>query len=319
MRAEEVHADGRHRIMRFPAPSGGDKARLLVSFESTPSMREEFSPPRYPRFAERLGMAVLTVQTRRRDWFISPQTVDLATALAGLSKPYQDVTSTGFSMGAYAALMLSRVTRARRVLAVSPQFSLDPRVAPFDQGRHGKFLRIGHNMPQPQEVGDTKVEGALIYDPVIATDRAHAALVAQHFPRLRRIALPYGGHPATGPLADRGQLGRVAELISSDQLDAQMIRQVYRSVRRASPRYQLNLALALSQRHPKRAAPELTRIAAAAFLPPHLRFEAGLRLLELDHPRAPQILHRLLAQTRDPPASWLRRIRMVIGAYPQPF
>lgn len=305
MPAERLHEDARHRITLFRGADGGRRA--VVSFEHGRDQRMRgFEPACCPRFAQRLGIDALVVQTARRDWFVSDRSAALAEALARATSAYAEVAATGFSMGGYAALLYSAACHARRVMAVSPQYCIDPEVAPFDPGRHAKFARIGRPMPPPQTQGDTGVGGLLLYDPAIVADRAHAALIRAGFPNLLPVALPHGGHPATGLIADAGGVGRLAEMVIENRIDSAWIRQAHRAARRDSAPYRLRLAEAALARHQGRARRELRALAADAG--PRLRVEAGLLLLEQGDDQAEALLSAVLETRPALPPALLRRL-----------
>jgi len=311
MRPESLHRDHRHRVTLFRG--GGDGQHAVVCFEHGRDRMAGFGPAAAPRFAARLGIDALMVQTARRDWFLSDRSAALAAALEQATRHYAEVTATGFSMGGYAALLYSAACRAVRVMAVSPQYCIDPRLAPFDPGRHGKFARLGRPMPPPEAWGNPLLRGALIYDPAIRADRGHAALIRAGFARLTPIALPFGGHPATGAVAAaEGGIGRMAEMVVLDRLDGGLVRQMHRDARRRADTYRLNLARAALARHPARALAELRALAGSA--PPPIRFEAGLLLLERgDEGAAMQLSHLLEEMTAVPPA-WQRRLNRALRA-----
>lgn len=308
----QLYADRRHRILHWPAPSGTTGQRLLVTFEHGRDGMRRFGPPTWPKLAGRHDLEVMAVQTARRDWYVSYRSGALAEALSQLTEGYRDVVLSGFSMGAYAALLYSRAAHARRVLAVSPQYSIDPAVAPFDPMRHRKFRLIGRPMPLPQEMGDTQVKGLLIYDPTIAPDRQHAALIAAHFPRLSPCALPYGGHPATGALNDAGAVGTVTGMVIEDTIDASAVRALHRKLRSQSERYRLRLAMAASIRHPARAAPALRQIVEDPQAEAEQRLEAAIQMIDLQIPGAFELLSQLLEDVPDPPQRWMGRITRAI-------
>lgn len=309
MTAERLHEDKRYRVTLFRG--GGDARRLTVSFEHGHNgMRGSFSPAQYPGYAQRMGMDVVQVQASWRDWYVSTRSAALAGVLERATGGRAEVICTGFSMGGYGALLYSGACHARRLMLVSPQYSIDPALAPFDAKRHEKFARIGMPMPRPEERGNTAATGLLLYDPTIGADRAHMALIARAFPRLATLALPYGGHPATGVIAATGAVGRLATMVATDCIDPQAIRQMHRDNRARSDSYRLNLASAALRLHPQRALPELLRLAQAA--EPELRFEAGILLLERNHPEAPALLDALLDEVANPPRAWRRRLSQAL-------
>lgn len=305
MRPEaRLYQDARHRISLFRAPGGS--AKLVLCFEPGRDRMDGFQAPACPRFAERLGIDAITVQAARRDWFLTEDGARLGAVLAEAVAGYGSVTVTGFSMGGYGALLYSGIARASRALLVSPQYCIDPAVAPWDPGRHGKFARIGLPMPRPEQRGNRALAGVLLYDPRIAADHAHAAHILAGFPRLRPIALPYAGHPASAVIGATAGIGQLAEMLVEDRLDAVAIRALHRAGRRGDDSYRLNLARAVAQRHAARALPVLRELAWHAA--PAIRLEAGLALLTLDERAGTRALQRLLADHHKAPASWLRRI-----------
>ncbi|MDQ7260902.1 alpha/beta hydrolase [Paracoccus sp. PS-1] len=304
MRAEQLHQDDRHRITLFRG--AGDGRRAVVGFEHGRDRMAGFAPAAAPRHAERLGIDALVVQTARRDWFVPDRDAALAGALREATRNYAEVIVTGFSMGGYAALLYSAACHADRIMAVSPQYCIDPAVAPFDPDRHAKFARIGRPMPRPETLGNRGARGALIYDPAIRADRAHAALIRAGFPHLTPIALPFGGHPATGVIGATGGTGRIAEMVVQDRLDAALVRQMHRAARPRAELYRLNLAAAALTRHPARALRELRALAAGAT--PRIRLEAGLILLERGEELAVALLSELLDSVEAVPPALARRL-----------
>lgn len=306
MQPELLHQDERYRITLFRG--SGDGRRLTVSFEhGRDAPVDGFERTSCPNYAKRLGIDAMMVQTARRDWFISPRSPDLSAALRRITSNWPEVVATGFSMGGYAALLYSADCHARRVMAVSPQYCIDPAIAPYDPGRRHKFTAIGQPMPCPEAQGDRTISGLVLYDPMIRPDRLHAGMIARAFPNLALLALPYGGHPATGVIGAVGGIGKIAEMIVENRLDVARVRDLHRKSRQQAGSYRLNLARAALARHPDRAMAELQQLAQDG--PAHIRFEAGLLLLRNGDEQAATLLLTLLEQMPDePPALWLRRL-----------
>lgn len=309
-RADVLHDDGHHRLTLFRAPGGGTDA--VVCFEPGRDHMKGYDTPTCPRFAQRHGIDAIMVQTARRDWFISAGSAGLAAALTTVTAGYAQVIGTGFSMGGYGALLYSGAARLTRALLVSPQYSIDPAIAPYDRGRHRKFAQIGQPMPRPEAWGNPDIAGALLYDPTIAADRAHATRIVAAFPGLSRIALPHGGHPASSVIGEAGGVGQMATMLIKDRLDAARIRQMHRAARIKSMRYRLNLAQTAIPRHPGCAIRLLPDVAAKG-LPPQ-RLDAALALLTLHHDTGVQALCQLLDDVPAPPRKWLSRINQALAA-----
>lgn len=308
-----LYGDRRYRIMFWPAPSGQTGRRLLVTFEHGRSHANAFQPPQYPQLAKRFDLDVMAIQTSRRDWYISHRSTALSEELERLTTPYPEVVASGFSMGAYAALLYSRAANIRRVLAVSPQFSIDPKIADFDPKRHRKFKMIGRPMPEPQEQGDTLVTGLLVYDPSIVPDRRHAQLIHQHFTKLTCVPLPFSGHPASQTLGDGQKLGMLGAMVVQNNLNAAEIFAAHRGARRGSHRYRLNLAIAASKYHSVHAIPVLRELATNAQHDPDTRLTAALTLMDLGDPRITEFLMAIVEQTPNPSRQWQERLMRAIS------
>ncbi|WP_278877423.1 hypothetical protein [Paracoccus yeei] len=305
-----LHGDAHHRVTLFPGPAGSRRA--VVCFEPGRERMAGFEPAAAPHFAARLGLDALVVQTARRDWFLSPASPALAAALRRATANYAEVCLSGFSMGGYGALLYSAACHGVRAMVVSPQYCIDPAVAPWDPGRHDKFRRIGQPMPLPQSQGDPRLGGIVLYDPAIPEDRQHARHVLKAFPAMTGVALPHGGHPASGVLGEAGRVGRIAEMVIADRIDGAALRDLHRRARRNSARYRLNLALAGAARHGAHALPVLAELARTAA--PRLRLEAGLALLPLDREQGIAALLQLLEDTPEAPRAWAGRIERALAS-----
>ncbi len=72
------------------------------------------------------------ILSRDNDWYLLPDIDRALEAASGAAKSFDRVTTYGSSMGAFAAIRLGRLAGATTAIALSPQFSLDPRVVPFE-------------------------------------------------------------------------------------------------------------------------------------------------------------------------------------------
>jgi tetratricopeptide (TPR) repeat protein len=119
---------------------------------------------------------------------------------------YRHVIAYGSSMGGYAAIRYGGWAGAHAALALSPQFTLDPRRPPFDRRwpEHASEIRFLH------EHGRDAVEQAFVaYDPSDEIDDAHVQLL-HTLTRVIPVPLPGSGHPSTGFLSDLSMLHRIS-------------------------------------------------------------------------------------------------------------
>lgn len=202
-----------------------------------------------PSFPTRLrNRAFLQIQCLTNSWFLSPDTQGLRAALMGFCARFSTVTVLGSSMGGYGALLLGRELHATQMLLVSPQASIFPARAPFEQRFTDYAAPLDPGLDQALESDPDYCRGVLIYDPAVPQDRQHKTLICQRFPGLQSLAFAFAGHPALGLVSKEQRFGEVLDELLSPPLDPQRLRQLHRSLRGRSPDYQARLATYLNNR-----------------------------------------------------------------------
>jgi len=113
----------------------------------------------------------------------------------------------GSSMGGYAALRLATVIGANAVLALSPQWAVDPRLAPWETrwGQDARHIQWRKEFRGPLRCDCRPV---LAFDPRLSSDLRHISLIARDTPSIL-VPVPYGGHPVSTFLAEVGLLGTI--------------------------------------------------------------------------------------------------------------
>ncbi|AKO96186.1 hypothetical protein MALG_00995 [Marinovum algicola DG 898] len=214
---------------------------LFVSFRQRLAEPGHFGDPRPVRSFTNAGMSHLHLQSRWNDWYINPETEALEAALVGHAAGYDDACAMGFSMGGYAAFRFAAALRLRRIIAVSPQFSISPRQVPFD--RRYRDCASGFD----DVLGDLSprgapVQGVILADPFRSLDIRNAALIAMAFAGMRIARLAGGGHPATAVLRDAGRFGKLQAQLGKPRVPVRRIVMLHRNARRRSPTYWRHLA-----------------------------------------------------------------------------
>lgn len=208
-----------------------------------------------PAFGEeafaQAGISAIHVVNRRNSWYQEPEWREMVAAITRAATPYRRVLAYGSSMGGYAALRFGKMIGATTALAISPQYSLHPGKADFDT-RWAKALR--GNRWQPELAGPLPADlpAVVVYDPAHALDRRHVGLIACEMP-VRRIALPYSGHPSGGYLAECGLLRPLVLGVLAEQADFTALLRAARDHRRNSTSYFVALARVAGLRSPERA------------------------------------------------------------------
>jgi hypothetical protein len=204
---------------------------------------------------------------RENDWYQYAEMPAAAAAVAEQVGGFERVVAYGSSMGGYAAIRFGGMAGATVALAISPQFSIDPRTARFERRWKSDSDRIDFSLERTLRA--PFVETAyIVYDPFDA-DRRHAELFRRRT-RVIDVRLPNVGHPATGAIAESGLLTDLVVDVVNDRLDvAAMTRRVLEA-HEGSPQHHYVMS--------GRACLRRNRLAhaarAAAMAPEHFGFVA---------------------------------------------
>jgi hypothetical protein len=168
------------------------------------------------------------------DWYQYPELPTVARAVAEQVKGYDRVVAYGSSMGAYAAIRFGGLAGAHVALAISPQFSIDPRVARFERRWKLDAARIDYLLER-RPPGPFVEAAYLVYDPN-DTDGRHAQMFRRHT-RVIDVRLPDVGHPATGSLAALDLLTDLVLDVVDDRFDVDVLTRKVAAGHRASAHF----------------------------------------------------------------------------------
>lgn len=140
---------------------------------------------------------------------------ELCSKVSELTKAYRRVVAYGSSMGADAAIRYGGWAGAHVALAISPQFTLDPRRRPFDKRWVNDLngVRFIH-----EERRDAVRQAVVIYDSESKIDSAHVALL-HGLTTVDAIPLPDSGHPSAGFLNDLGLFHQIVLDVCAGEFD----------------------------------------------------------------------------------------------------
>jgi hypothetical protein len=173
---------------------------LVVSFDNLATIDEGW--PRGPwawKRLEPLGHSVLGVQSHAKDWFRQPTAPALIRALEerGFFRRFRRVVLTGASMGGFAALNFAPLIPGARVLAFSPQSTMNKVIAPFEARFPFAVKRSNwEGMPFLDAAAAVPYirRAVVVYDPFVSQDRAHAARLSG--PNVQMLRVPFCTHEA---------------------------------------------------------------------------------------------------------------------------
>jgi pimeloyl-ACP methyl ester carboxylesterase len=199
------------------------------------------------------GLAHIRIQSRWNDWFLNDETTALEAALSALRPRFATALALGYSMGGYAAMRLARALDLDQAILVSPQFTLDRSVLPAER-RYPEGKDFDGRLGNLAAHGKPDLAGIVIFDPFRPLDRMHAALVTGAMPAIARAPLPFGGHPATNALGERGGFRTLQALSLAPGASAADVVGLHRGLRSGSARYWRNRAEACRKAGKVRAA-----------------------------------------------------------------
>jgi tetratricopeptide (TPR) repeat protein len=228
------------------------KSCCVITFDSFTDFREVDRSGFGEAFLDGAGVDAIHIIPRENTWYQQPEMLEAMACVHDATREYARVVSYGSSMGGYAALRFAGVAGATAALALSPQYSIDPALVPWEErwlepGKHFRPVWEG-KLPFP-----ALPEAYVAYDP-LNVDRKHIALLAQHM-RFESIRLEQGGHPVTGFLAETGMLKRLILSICRNDFDRDAFGAEVSARRTLSPQYFITQADGLAWwRYDKRLA-----------------------------------------------------------------
>ena len=169
---------------------------------------------------------VIGIMPKQKSWFPERSMWNMLNAIQDWIAPFTQRIAYGGSMGGYAAIKYARLLGFERVIAMVPQYSIDPIDIP--DLRYNMFFQqdLNKNMCiQPNDIAES-CEYMVIYDPYYAEDRAHFEKIAALIPHIKTLHLPYTGHDAIAVLANSDLLNDFLTHVWDETYFYQKMRQV---------------------------------------------------------------------------------------------
>lgn len=240
-------------VRHVPAADAG---RHVVTFDCYHDDRTLARPGFGEEYFARHGIGATHLLSRDNDWFQYPELPDALAAMRAAGSGAGQVLAYGSSMGAYAAVRFADAAGATAALALSPQYSIDPARVPFER-RWGQDQRRLRPLPALDGPIRSRVRPVVAYDPH-GMDRFHADRIARDTP-IRRLRLPFAGHPVGGYLQEAGLLHGVVMGALDGTLDVAAVERAALAARRGlaiyhgvlagrQPRSRPGWAVALAER-----------------------------------------------------------------------
>jgi GDSL-like Lipase/Acylhydrolase family len=236
--AEEIY---RSADLLVRARVGAESSFCIVTFHSYTDERRLEREGFGEDFMASRGVNAIHVIERDNFWFLLPDIEQALHVAAKVARRFDQVSSYGSSMGAYAAIRFGGFAGATKAIALSPQFSIDPRVVPFENRWGPDAAKADYEIEHRLGRRGFVASADILYDPT-DQDARHVELFRGCL-KVREVCLPNCGHPVTGFLAEVGLLQRAVLEAAQGVLDAAAFEREARAKRESSPQYFAMLAL----------------------------------------------------------------------------
>lgn len=191
-------------------------------------------------FADHQVSAVHVVNGRNR-WYHEPDWREAIAAARAAAEGYARIVSYGSSMGGYAALRFADRVGAATALVLSPQYSRDPRKAPFE--KRWRRHRREKWLPELSGPLPSDVPAIVAYDPAMRAERLHLERIASEM-QVDSLPLPHAGHASASFLSECGLLTEFVLSVVSGTVDLAAARRLARARRKRSLHYLMTLSYA---------------------------------------------------------------------------
>ncbi|MEI4197438.1 hypothetical protein V8359_16695 [Roseovarius sp. E0-M6] len=204
---------------------------------------------------EKRGVQTIFIRSRLSNWFQDDEVFAMGAALREALPDGARVTTYGASMGGYGALLLSDLIRAERVVAIAPQFTLDPATVPFERRWRVSRERIGRFHHDLRDHMSPPAAKFVFYDS-LDKDRHHIALM-QPDDTFRLIRFPGASHQILRFLQETGCLGDFLTALTDPDAGFDDLHTKARAARDRSPIYWLSVFRHFKGHNPACAAAAL--------------------------------------------------------------
>lgn len=195
--------------------------------------------------ARRRDWSALAFVAKRGNWYPRQTMATAWSSFADRLAAFRHRVVFGNSMGGYGALKYSGRLGAETVIALAPQWSLDPaECGGVDPTFQQYFLASMRGMGVRRD--ETAGEIFIIADRSDPVEAFHCARIAQNCPRAHFIDAPGLDHQVAGLFAGTANFATLVDLARAG--DPAALRALVRERRRAAPEFQPRIAAYLAAR-----------------------------------------------------------------------
>ena len=196
------------------------------------------------------GITAFHVISRDNDWYQFPELAEAMRHVREETGRFARVLAYGTSMGGYASVRFADAVGAKTALALSPQYSIDPDIVPFEKRWLADSNRIDFLAELDGPI-DTHADILIAYDPT-GPDRPHAALIARDV-SVQELKIRYAGHSVPALLSEAGLLKPLVLGALRGDIDVRGFERAVSAKKRTLSVYFSELAIRQLKRQPVRA------------------------------------------------------------------
>lgn len=216
-----------------------DVSRWVVTFDNY-SIGHGFDREGFAEaFLKAQGISAVHIMGRREDWYQYSEMPEVVSAVKTFLQGAERTITYGSSMGGYAALRFADLLDVDAVLALSPQYTINPTRVPFEKRWLQDSERIVW-MPHGEPPLPTRAQAVVVYDPA-SLDKLHVDLIARES-TLVIIPIRYSGHPSASMLAEQQMLSPLLMDVLAGAVDSEKYRRAAKARRDESVTYLINLS-----------------------------------------------------------------------------
>ncbi len=273
-----------------------DQSRWIITFDNY-GIGQGFDRLGFGEdFLRHHGVSAIHVLGGGDDWYQYPEMIEAAAAIRTATAGASRVMTYGSSMGGYAALRFADAVGAKAVLALSPQYSLDPSAAPDERRWQQDAQRIRW-IPAFNGPLRSGARPVVVYDPK-GPDRWHGDRIATDIP-VTSVRLPFTSHPVTTYLSEAGLLSQLVFDTMDGTVNGVAVEREGRRRRRNSSVYLAELAQSQPASRPLTALALARRAVEAGPTSPSALLSLGKLLSRMGRHDEALAVHKRLAEVTD--------------------
>lgn len=248
--SDEIVYESDNLIALYCRASDVQSKQLVVAFHPL-QLTHYMDVPRKGQSRETIraaGLDAIQVVPCGNHWYQYDDIGSMMTKVRAIADRYLEVVAYGQSMGAYGAIHTSALLRPSKLLAICPQFSIDPAKISFDSGYKSFAENITFIRDDIEKNASQDTEFIIAYDPHFPNDHNHYLEYEQHLKKVYKLRMPFCGHDVSEALRKAEMIpDYLIRLIIGGKNEVNATRQKFRRHRHNVPAYWNALRLALAK------------------------------------------------------------------------